>query len=642
MKQNKTRKFPKKSKQMSMPPSLTKLRLQAALAGGIAVAVILFISFYFLLTPLNLHAPMLWITVFFATLVFALLDNLAFALGCQGYEDEMANEKTSWRELTEKRSLLYLVPLVLAVFTILAAISGISAFHAGAYASLLKVETAVFEEDLAETLGTDSIALMDTMSAQMLGDREIGSLSNVVSQYNVSDDYAQIDLKGSPKKVAALDYAGFFKWNNNKKEGVPGYVTVDPVSMSASYQECASGMIYVPSAYFGQDAARHIRMHYPTILFGNLHFEIDEEGRPYYVASIYEKTISLFGGRTVTGAVILDPVTGSLTRYDLADVPAWVDVVYDGDLICEQYNWYGTLQNGFVNSVFGKKGCKQVTTYSSEDDEESDDVAPTSDYGFVAKDGDIWIYTGITSVNGDSSNIGFLLANERTGETHYYEIAGADEKSAMAAAEGEVQEKGYQASFPSLINVDGNPTYIMVLKDASGLVKLYAAVNVEQYNLVTTAATQTECMNRYRSLLGLEDTGSGNAPSADGGQTPEEPLAATDEAVIRIQDIRYITIDGNTYIYLIDDKDSLYRAKASEHEEMLLLQAGDTAAVTYTGKEIVTCVKKASGGINPADGSGSIPSKADAPTDDTAPPADAPAPDGDTTPPADAPAPDRQ
>lgn len=600
MKQTKVHKFHKKFKQGGTPPSPAKLRLQSALAGGIAAAVILFISYYFLLTPLNPHAPTFWITAFLATLAFALLNHFTFALGCQGYEGEMADGKSSWRELAERRSLLYFIPLILAAFTILAAVSGIPAFHAGAYASLLKVEDAVFEEDLAETLGTDSIALMDTMSAQMLGDREIGSLSNVVSQYNVSDYYTQIDFNGSPKKVAALDYAGFFKWNNNKEQGVPGYVTVDPVSMSAAYQECASGMIYVPSAYFGQDAARHIRMHYPTVMFGNLHFEIDEEGHPYYVASVYEKTISLFGGKTVKGAIILDPVTGGLTDYDLANVPVWVDVVYDGDLICEQYNWYGTLQNGFVNSMFGKKGCKRVTTYYSDEEEESDDVAPASDYGFVAKDSDIWIYTGITSVNGDSSNIGFLLANERTGETHYYEIAGADEKSAMAAAEGEVQEKGYQASFPSLINVDGNPTYIMVLKDASGLVKLYAAVNVEQYNLVTTASTQTECMNRYRSLLGLGGAAMEDGSTADIEQTPEEPITATDEAVIRIRDIRYITINGNTWIYLIDDNDRLYRAKAAEHEEMLLLQAGDTAAITYAGKEIVTCTKKTSGEALPS------------------------------------------
>jgi hypothetical protein len=285
------------------------------------------------------------------------------------------------------------------------------------------------------------------------------------------------------------------------------------------------------------------------------------------------------------GAVILDPVTGASDYYALADVPHWADDVYDGNLLCDQFNWHGTLQNGFINSLIAKKGCRRVTTYS-DSDEEGDDEIPVSDYGYVAKDGDIWIYTGITSVNNDSSNIGFLMANERTGEAHYYAIAGADEKSAMAAAEGEVQEKRYQASFPSLINIDDHPTYIMVLKDASGLVKLFAAVNVEQYNLVTTAPTQKECLEKYRRMMGIEDQGTG---TADADQPTDEPLVATAEKTISIAQIRYIDIDGNTYIYLISTDEELFRAKAADHDNMLLLEAGDQVYLTYNVKEIVTC-----------------------------------------------------
>ncbi|MBR3592997.1 MAG: hypothetical protein IKK65_01315 [Clostridia bacterium] len=223
-----------------------------------------------------------------------------------------------------------------------------------------------------------------------------------------------------------------------------------------------------------------------------------------------------------------------------------------------------------------KKGCKQVTTYYSSDEEESEDETPVSDYGYVAKDGDIWIYTGVTSVNGDSSNIGFLLANERTGESRYYSIAGADEKSAMTAAECEVQEKGYQASFPSLINIDGYPTYIMVLKDSGGLVKLYAAVNVEQYNIVTTATTQAECIKKYKAALGIENT-----------VTKEE----TKEATVTIASIKYIDIDGNTYIYLIDSDNNIFKVKAGANEDMLLLNAGDTVKISYVNNTITACEK---------------------------------------------------
>ena len=462
----------------------------------------------------------------------------------------------------------------MTVIIIFMAAIGSTVFNAESYSKILTVADADFSKDLSESVGTDSIALMDTASAQMLGDREIGALSDVVSQFNVSYDYTQIDYNGKPVKVSALEYAGFFKWMNNKANGVKGYVTVDPVSMSASFEK-SEGMKYVPSAFFSQDAYRYIWSKYPTLILENLHFEIDEDGKPFYVVSVIEKKIGLFGGKTVSGCIVLDPVSGETTRYEVKDIPKWVDVVFSGDLICEQYNWHGMFQNGYINSMFAKKGCKQVTTYYSSDEEEMDET-PISDYGYVAKDGDIWIYTGVTSVNGDSSNIGFLLANERTGESRYYSIAGADEKSAMAAAEGEVQEKGYQASFPSLINIDGHPTYIMVLKDSGGLVKLYATVNVEQYNIVTTAATQADCIKKYKAALGIENT---------------ENVAETKEATITIASIKYIDIDGNTYIYLIDSDNKIFKAKAASNEDMLLLNVGDKVKISYSGNIISSCEK---------------------------------------------------
>ena len=546
------------------------------LITGLVTALIVSVAGFFISsTAINIHNPGFWVIVILALFAAILAGRLA--KGCKDFGWVTVSKKTGSKGRTKKHSefrfsiVPYILPIALTVIIIGAGIIGSTMFNATSYAKILKVNDSDFTADLSESVETDSIALMDTASARMLGDREIGALSDVVSQFDVSNDYIQIDYNGKPVKVSALEYAGFFKWMNNK-EGVKGYVTVDPVSMSASFEK-SEGMKYIPSAYFLEDAKRHIWLEYPTLMTENLHFEIDESGKPYYVASIVDKTISLFGGKTVIGCIVLDPVSGETVRYDVADIPRWIDVVFYGDLICEQYNWYGMYQNGYMNSLFAKKGCKQVTTYSSEDD--SSDETPVSDYGYVAKDGDIWIYTGVTSVNGDSSNIGFLLANERTGESRYYAIAGADEKSAMAAAEGEVQEKGYQASFPSLINVEGNPTYIMVLNDSGGLVKLYAAVNVEQYNIVTTAATQAECIAKYKAMLGISEV-----------QTP------TDEAknvTVTIASVKYIDIDGNTYIYLIDTENNIFKAKASEHENMLLLEAGDIVELSCSGSKILSC-----------------------------------------------------
>lgn len=556
---------------------MKKIKVLPYILGAITALLFSGFCLYVFCPAINVHNVGLWVIIDIAILLFIVVVRLT-----KGFKDFgwiTVKKRTGSKGRTKKFAKFnfnikyYILPIILTLLIIVIGITGSTVFNATSYSEILKVKDSDFSVDLSESVGTDSIALMDTASARMLGDREIGALSDVVSQFNVSYDYTQIDYNGNPIKVSALEYAGFFKWMNNNVNGIKGYVTVDPVSMSASFEK-SEGMKYVPSAFFSEDAYRYLWTEYPTLMLENLHFEIDENGKPYYVASVIEKTIGLFGGKTVSGCVVLDPVSGETQKYNVADIPRWIDVVFYGDLICEQYNWHGMFQNGYLNSMFAKKGCKQVTTYYTSDDEV--DETPISDYGYVAKDGDIWIYTGVTSVNGDSSNIGFLLANERTGESRYYSIAGADEKSAMSAAEGEVQEKGYQASFPSLINIDGHPTYIMVLKDSGGLVKLYATVNVEQYNIVTTATTQAECIKKYKTALGIEN---------------DEKQEDIKEKTITVASIKYIDIDGNTFIYLIDNESNIFKAKASANENMLLLNVGDKVKITYSGKTITSCEK---------------------------------------------------
>ncbi len=458
---------------------------------------------------------------------------------------------------------------ILVVFVIGCVIYSSRLFHARAYSEILTVQEGEFDT-LPSVSGTESIALMDTASAEKLGNREIGSLSGVVSQYDVSE-YTQIDYEGTPVKVSALRYAGFFKYYSNQDSGVPGYVVVNPVSMEADYVALDEGMKYVPSAYFSHDLSRHIRFAYPTVIFGNEHFEIDEEGNPWYIASTYEHTIGLFGGTQVNGIILVNPITGEMQKLSVEEVPQWVDVVFPGDLICDQYNDYAQLQNGFWNSVFGQVGARKVTEYTGADEDSY------SDYGYISKDGDIWIYTGVTSLNSDSSNIGFLMSNERTEETIFITCPGADEFSAMAAAEGEVQEKGYEASFPSLILIDGKPTYIMVLKDSGGLVKMYACVNVEQYNIVVTASSQEEVIAKYRSTVGSEEI-------------TDEVTDTSDWATVTVTVVtkETIVVEGNTYLYIVDENGNTYHAKYIDVLDMLTVGEGDTVTILTDGTNFVT------------------------------------------------------
>lgn len=447
----------------------------------------------------------------------------------------------------------FFVLALLSVFVFaIGSIAGLKVFRAKTYSQMLKVKTYDFAKDIDETEQITDIALMDTASAKIFGNRKIGSLSDVVSQYEVEDAYTQISVDKQPFKVSALKYASFFKWWNNKDKGIPGYVKINPVNSNAEYVELDKGMKYVPSAYFNYNLERHVQLKYPSKIINGYNFEVDDNGKPYYVCPTVTAKVGLFGGVDVNGVIICDPTSGDCDYYRINNIPSWVDNVYNGHLLEKKYNWYGLLSDGFINSIIGQKGCKQTT----------------DDFGYKIIGDDVWIYTGVTSVNGDQSNIGFVMMNQRTSEARYYKVSGAEEHSAMAAAEGEVQEKGYKASFPSLINVAGVPTYIMVLKDDGGLVKMYAMVNVSQYNMVATATSQSEVFSNYKKMLAKSGK----------GENIERDLKTID---IELRDIRFINTDDGTMVYLVSEDGKIFKQAFAENEHLVGLKAGDKLRIEY-------------------------------------------------------------
>ncbi|MBE6584367.1 MAG: hypothetical protein E7649_05245 [Ruminococcaceae bacterium] len=461
------------------------------------------------------------------------------------------------------------IPLIIIATPIaLALIGGIissEVFNARAYASVITVKESVFEEDIKETNEVTNIALMDSASAQEIGKRTLGPLSDVVSQYEIGERYTQINYHGTPKKVANIEYADFFKWLNNRSNGVPGYVMVDPVASDAEYVKLDKPLKYVDSAFFGEDLTRKLRFKYPTKIFDFISFEVDEEGNPYYIVSCLKPHVFPFGAMDVNEVIIFDPCTGESELYDVKDVPSWVDAVYSGDLAEQKYNWHGMLSGGYINSLIGNKGCKQTT----------------EDYGYIVIGDDVWYYTGVTSVTSDESNIGFIITNARTGEYKYYPVVGAEEYSAMSAAEGEVQEKNYEASFPSLINVSGEATYIMVLKSQSGIVELYALVNVENYSIVATGDTQASAMRAYKKLL------SQNGVVNNGSQDADDK-----KAMFTVESIRDTVIDGDTVIYIKGDDGYTYRFDLAENENFILIDIGWHIEVKYTEAENTPGIRK--------------------------------------------------
>lgn len=462
------------------------------------------------------------------------------------------------------KSLNLVVVIIIAVPLAIMVIGNIISstfFNATAYAGVIDVKEAVFAEDMKETNEVTNIALMDSDSAKTIGNRTLGSLSEVVSQYEIAETYTQINFGRTPKKVANLEYADFFKWLNNMDRGIPGYVMVDPVYNSAEYVKLEKPLKYVDSGYLSDDLMRKLRFSYPTKIFDWVSFEIDENGDPYYIVSCMKPKVFPFGAMDVNEVIIFDPCTGESQLYSIEDVPAWVDCAFSGDLSEQKYNWHGTLSGGFWNSVIGNKDCKQTT----------------DDYGYIVIEDDVWYFTGVTSVTSDESNIGFIISNARTGEYKYYPVVGAEEYSAMRAAEGEVQEKGYTASFPSLINVSGEATYILVLKDSGGLVKLYALVNVEQYNIVATGNTQAEAMKAYKRLL-VEN----GVISEEDTELPEGSETYADVSVSAIRDL---TVDGNTVFYITSGDGIYYKGMLKDIEELIFVEVGESYKINYTESE---------------------------------------------------------
>lgn len=549
-------------------------KLKGHLIALAVTAVGFIVADYFLLFPYNLQSMDTWTVAVITLVIFAVLDsiftsNLKFEEIPSVGGQTVINYKPVFNEKSKRSpaKIAIFLAIGITVLGVIIYLFSSTVFHAKAYANIAgaTIETRNFTEDIAPSESIDNIALMDTQTARIVGSRALGSLSDLVSQFEISNTYTQINLAGSPKKVTPLEYADFFKFLANRTTGIPGYISVDPVKNTSEYVKLASPMYYAESAYLGHDLMRTLRFNYRTAMFGNVYFEIGEDGVPYYIAPVLKHTIGLFGGTDVKGVVTLDACTGKTQYYEKADIPKWIDIVYDGAMLTQRYDWYGLLSGGFLNSVFANKDCKRVT----------------ADFGYKMFDDDVWVFTGVTSLASDQSNIGFVLMNSRTAEIRYYAIPGAEEYSVMASAEGEVQNLGYTASFPSVINIDDQPTYIMVLKDKGSLVKQYALIHVERYNIVATATTQKEAISKYRAAL------------ASNGIAVNPDYVDPNSIDITVSDIKFLTIDGDSWAYVISDKGEIYKMICSQDEHIVLVKAGDKlkASVSDDGSGIFNIVE---------------------------------------------------
>lgn len=564
-----------RKKDVVIPPEKAALKIVLSLLCSAVFAGILF---YFMLPALNFKSYDLYIylgAVVASYVVFNALFSNVFG-------------KPEYVPYVKRRAI---VPgIIIAVLLVAVGVGYLVScefFRASSYSKIISVDTdSNFSEDIEEQTADSfsEIPKLDEDTAAQLAARALGALKDIgsVSQFTIAPENSQINYQGKPYRVVPLQYADIIKWLVNTREGFPGYVMVNMADESTNFVELKDGSIrYSAYEHFNKLLKRHLRFEFPTYLFADATFEVNDDGDPFWICARLDKTIGLFGGTDVIGIVLVDAVSGECIEYSmeqLKDDPnlQWIDRVYDSDLIVQQYNYYGKYQKGFWNSLLGQK-----------------DVIKTTDgYNYIAKNDDVWMYTGVTSVTSDQSIIGFVLVNQRTKEADFYNVTGGTEYSAQQAAEGRVMDLGYTATFPLLLNIGGEPTYFLSLKDPKNqIVQQYALINVANYNnnkMGVTGTDLSKCLASY--IESLKEKGITVDINPDDVVTPgtnedKTPDTSKLTASGTIADIRTAVMGGESYYYIkLDSNEAYFAIAASKDEGVVILNRGDSVTVTYSGE----------------------------------------------------------
>ena len=519
---------------------------------GVVAVVVLAGCYWWFHPAINLHSTQVWEWILLICAVAAVV-LWVFSLRTEKH-----------RKLLRR---LIAVPAAVALVFVVGLVAGWSIIPGNAqrYASVLETQEGDFATDIKE-VDYSEVPVIDRDSAILLGNRAMGSIPEYVSQFEISPTYSQINYHGKPVRVSPLVYADLFKWFMNRSEGIPAYVIVDMTTQEAQVVKLDQPIKYSESEPLARNIDRYVQLKYPTYMFDEKSFEIDEDGTPWWVFPVQKRTIGLFDGTTIQRVVLVNACTGETQDYALEDCPQWVDRAYPSDLIIKQYNWSGLYSGGWLNSWLGQKNVVRTT--------------PGTDgslgYNYIAQNDDVYLYSGVSSVTADNSIIGFILVNQRTGESRFFSVAGATEDSAMSSAEGQVQNLKYTATFPILLNIESEPTYFMALKDGAGLVKKFAMVNIQQYQNVAVGDTVAECQENYVKLLAQAGV------LSDEQATEAAPVDET-EVSGTIATMAQGVVDGNSHFYvtLAGDKDVIYDFALPGLLPIVTYQVGDEVAFSY-------------------------------------------------------------
>ena len=502
------------------------------------IAAFWVVFLYFTAKPaLNLHSVGFWFFLMFAVAPFLII-NINYSLNPVSFFKDKNNK------------YIFSFAIIFVVTFILLSLLG-SPLLGGLnnYRNRISVpnDSNIYE---IEEFRPGQVQVIDKNISSSLADRVFGEMgAEIVSQFQISDNYASVVVNDVMYRLTPVEYSGFIKWLSTNSSGTPGFISVNVENGDTVFHKTNNGLKYMENACFFNSLDLHLRLKYPTYIFGQNRFEVDDNFNPYWVSEVMTYN---FIGKTkdVKGIVITNPYDGDSKYYDVSEVPSWVDNVYNASLICEQYNDYGKYKNGLFN--FAQKGVTAVT----------------DDYAYLQKDSHLWMYTGVTSVGNDESNVGFIYVDLQDKEVIYIVSAGAEEYSARASAEGALQEKGYISVFPTMVRIGDEFVYFMGLKDNAGLIKAYAFVSYKNYQKVGIGETINEALKDYTGKNTFIDSNS-------------------KEIEIEVLNIASAVIDGYTTYFIETIDNNYYKCSIEISDRLPFIKTNDKIKVIVSDNQIL-------------------------------------------------------
>ena len=584
-----------KPREVVIPPERKVLKIIISIVVTIIGAGI---AYYFLLPAMNFKAIELY---YFVGIVAAIYIAMTFLTS-------KAFAKPEYVPYVKRQSIVpVIIALAFGLVLLVGYLVSCPLFRAKDYSEIISVETESFGETerslttITSLKDFSSVPMIDAEVAENLANKKLGDLSEWVSQFVIDQPYStQVNYKGNPYRILPLKYGDVFKWFGNTRDGIPAYLAVNMYTQEAKavvLEDIGLPNIQTStSEYLNEKLSRVLRFNYPTFMFGTPSLEIDEDGHPWWVCERVDKTIGLIGGTDVIGVVLVDACDKTAVSYytmeEIINNPElqWIDQIYSETLLVEQYNYFGKYNGGFINAYIGQEGVIHTTQGAS----------------YLASGDDVWLYTGVTSVTSDDSIVGFAIINQRTKEAVFQKISGTTEEGAQKSAQSIVSDKGWTATFPLLLNLDGEATYFMALKDNS-VVKSYAMVSVERVQDAVRSEDDANpdleaCIKSYVSKVKsstkkalkidynavLPDSIAGGEGTGDGTQTGSETAEPVELKTVTgaVTDIRSAVIGGETVYYLaLDNKPVYYTIAASDAENVVILNKGDKVTVTFKASD---------------------------------------------------------